>query len=69
MDLEIYFKLFDLSLCCLLEGFISGKKRRDFDLYKKVKVVEYFVYFFYLNIIFFFCFMENLFMYNVINSK
>lgn len=29
LDLETYFKTFNPSLCCLLEGFTSGKKRRD----------------------------------------
>lgn len=69
LDLETYFKSFDPSLCCLLEGFTSGKKRRDPDLYKKAKVAEYFVHLLLPNTILSLCFMENLLMYNATNSK
>lgn len=69
LDLETYFKSFDPSLCCLLEGFTSGKKRRDPDLYKKAKVAEYFVHLLHPNTILSLCFMENLLMYNATNSK
>lgn len=69
LDLETYFKSFDPSLCCLLEGFTSGKKRRDPDLYQKAKVAEYFVHLLHPNTILSLCFMENLLMYNATNSK
>lgn len=69
LDLETYFKSFDPSLCCLLEVFTSGKKRRDPDLYQKAKVAEYFVHLLHPNAILSLCFMENLLMYNATNSK
>lgn len=68
MDVKNYLQNFDFLLFCFLDG-MNNEKKRDNDDYWKVKCVEYLFYLFYLSVIFFLCFMENLLMYNIINSK
>lgn len=69
LDLETYFKTFDPSLCCLLEGFTSGKKRRDRYRLIPESQSEYFVHLLRPNTILSLCFRENLIMCNATNSK